>query len=552
MKKIVLIIGAIVLLGLAVLAGTTLFAETTINKASFDCPTVMVTSGSSTVASGNPCWGNSATVEQGNDLHVRVYYHNTGNEIARNVRIKLFPEESSVNKSQQFSASIFSSNGDVVIGTAVVNVKQPTRFTFSGAATWYTNDAKGRSSFLNNQTIDKLFSSDGLFIGDVLPGPEHRGSLVLTYKLTNPNEPLEKFDSLTTFSVGTSPAEKVSDDSAQVRGFVAPRGNVLKVSFEYGETSNLGKELVANTNQVATAEIKRTLNLLDPNTTYFYRFCAESDALKRCGVISSFTTKTPFVAAPVEDKTPVEDVVEDTTEEEVAEEVSEETVVDNTVSIPLEENEISFVYLGIDNGIHTVESNEYVTYTVRYGNTDRNLRKVGMYIDLPKDLEFISTDQGVYIASEHAVAIDEKTLPADLEGSFFIHMRTPVLEGEHVPILATATLTYRNPDSGARETATSYDVDHVYGIVAPVEEVDNSNLAALAGGTSVTVNGFLLILLVLIVALEVVLLTREYPHFLPLVIHPHFKKDKKKVSQDIAYRYQSPNKVVTYYGHLGN
>lgn len=553
MKKIVIILGLLGFLVLVTLVGRNLLAATNINKAIFDCPTVMVSSGSSVVAPGNPCWGSQTEAEHGNDLQVRVYYHNTGKEIARNVRIKLFPKESSVNRSQQFSASIFADNGDVVIGSAVVNVKQPTKFIFSGGAIWYTNDARGQSSLLDSQTIQQLFSANGLKIGDVLPGPEHRGSLVLTYKLSSPSDPINSFDNPGNFSVGTSPVKNVSTNSAQLNGFVAPRGNILKTSFEYGETVSLGRSIIANQNQTSASEISRTITLLEKNKTYYYRFCAESGVVKRCGVTSSFSTKNIVaVSSPVVEKP----VLPDPIKEGIAPNIPEviEPQVDNTVSIPLDENNVSFVYIGIDNGVHTFEPNEYVTYTVRFGNTDKNLHQVGIYIDLPRELEFVSSNEGSYITSEHAVVLDEKSLAANLAGSFFIHMKTPMVEGEHVPVLATAALTYRNPDSGARETATSYDVDHVYGVkISEIEEVDNTSLAALVGGVDVSINGFLLILLFLVVALEMVLLSKEYPHFLPLAIHPNLKKMRTRgIKEDIPYRYKSPNKVKNYYGHLGS
>ncbi len=282
---------------------------------------------------------------------------------------------------------------------------------------------------------------------------------VTTQTATTNNQPTEY-----QLIVGTSPTTAITNVSALLSGYLDPRGEVTDSYFVYGKTTAMNQS--TQTVRRSTAGlIQIPVDNLDPGTRYYAQHCASNILREECGIVVSFITKTgPGAAAAV-------DGASDTALE------NEATIEYFEVIIPVPS---SFVSLAIQNGVSAMQTGDVLTYEITYDNqSDETLRDGILYVELPQDLNFLDTTRGDYSPTDHAISYEFGTIAIRESGTIFVTMQLPQYEDDRVPVVATARLVHQNPDNGAREGATAYDVDTRYHTLA---EERQDALAASAFG----------------------------------------------------------------------
>jgi uncharacterized repeat protein (TIGR01451 family) len=179
-KKIVSLLAVVAFaLPLSVLAATSL------NTDSKDYATLRVTN-STTNGSPTESWVRSTTATGGDTVSFAVYYHNTGNETARNVRIKLSSPSGTSQSSYTLTATVDADNASAVSGSATVSITgNPESLQFLGVR-WYPNQTQGAQTPIpSGQSGSAIFSSSGLSIGDIAPGWGAQGSVVIGFRVND-------------------------------------------------------------------------------------------------------------------------------------------------------------------------------------------------------------------------------------------------------------------------------------------------------------------------------------------------------------------------------
>jgi hypothetical protein len=145
------------------------------------------------VESGNnKCWKSIDSGLPGDTILVRLYYHNTSTDTARNVR--LFLSGNDCGNMHFFSGNLNADNitGLIPIGfSQLINKKS---FDFFGMdarfldAYWFKDQDNIPSALLYKQKGNEIISDKGLFIGDIAPGSrkgsfEHQGLVIVKFRL---------------------------------------------------------------------------------------------------------------------------------------------------------------------------------------------------------------------------------------------------------------------------------------------------------------------------------------------------------------------------------
>ena len=161
MKKIIVGFFAIAIL----ISSKEVFASTW-NGDSKDCRGLTIVNATTQEGYGDPCWiSTSVSFDAGDTVNVRVYYHNTGSQTARNTKVSLNAPVGSSSNTKTFSASISSDQGDLYLGSVTAKLSSSQNITINSVK-WYTNNtAVTRTNLLNGQSGSEILG-DGLFIGD--------------------------------------------------------------------------------------------------------------------------------------------------------------------------------------------------------------------------------------------------------------------------------------------------------------------------------------------------------------------------------------------------
>lgn len=228
-----------------------------------------------------------ASVAPGEVGAIGVYYKNTGNETATNVRIKISPRNSSSKTNHSFSGSVTADNANTMGGSANIEIQsgsQELRFV-SGSMVLYTNPNSSPATPLGTES--DIFSSQGLLIGNVPAG--HEGLLVAHFAAGNTQASVAP-------SVVTLAPQQVTISSALLRGWFDGNGISTRTWFEYSTSQSS----VSNGSGTPTSKITRgsgsgnfsdSVTGLNTYTTYYYRACAENTFNQTvCDGIQSFRT----------------------------------------------------------------------------------------------------------------------------------------------------------------------------------------------------------------------------------------------------------------------
>lgn len=156
----------------------------------------------------------------------------------------------------------------------------------------------------------------------------------------------------------------------------------------------------------------------------------------------------------------------------------------------------------INNGAQNVCVDDIAKFVVEYKNISNIvLTNAILHIDIPKDVEFRSTGAGVYNKADNTITINVGTLNPEQSG--VISFDGVVLDSaaNRDLLVVPATLSFENPNNGARETAVAY------GLATTQNCVRNNNLAGFAFGSGFfpnTLIGWLILILVLLTLVYII------------------------------------------------
>ncbi len=239
--------------------------------------------------SDNSQWGTSISASAGEAVSFAIYYHNTSDEIARNVRVRLTPQNTGTGMNHTFTAYILSDNAPQVVGTATVNLSSEQSIYYADALAWYPNRGSlGNYPLLNGQTGSDIFTQNGLYIGDIAPGWGTQGNVTLTFWVSDNTQ-----QQGSKASVNTNSATNITYSSAILNCYVNPNGTSDTVRwFEWGETQSFGNISSRQNHGSSAMSFSNLASALKENTTYYYRCVAQNSNGTSYGNTLSFTTNS--------------------------------------------------------------------------------------------------------------------------------------------------------------------------------------------------------------------------------------------------------------------
>lgn len=288
------------------------------------------------------CWSPTVSMNQGQVVSVRVYYHNTGNETAQDTRIRLAPQNNPAVNSKIFAGGVWASNANLDLGYATVTIPGiPQTITYiPGTAAWFPDQAVTTPQYLSASQEAALFSSNGVSIGNILadstcPSSQtfcHQGSVVARFQIgTTPTQTIyacndhldndgdglidypadpgcssytdnDEFNTITQqayVTATTQPATNITQTSATLNGSYATNQSSSTNWFEWGTAQSLGNQTTMQYINASSGTMQAFISGLMPNTTYYFRACADTTATAQtCGTILSFVTTTQIQNAP--------------------------------------------------------------------------------------------------------------------------------------------------------------------------------------------------------------------------------------------------------------
>ncbi|MBI5885300.1 MAG: hypothetical protein HZB85_01800 [Deltaproteobacteria bacterium] len=142
----------------------------------------------STECTGLTCQSTTTKAHVGDTITFRIYYHNTTNAVAENVKIKLnLPQDFS--NVLLISSSVWSDNThSPVIGTVNVNLSsQGSLRLISKSVQWHPNQSSNPMPLLYKQSGDEIVRDSGLYLGNIVgPGWDTQGYLVVSARVEEP------------------------------------------------------------------------------------------------------------------------------------------------------------------------------------------------------------------------------------------------------------------------------------------------------------------------------------------------------------------------------
>ncbi|MEO5646278.1 MAG: hypothetical protein ABIO57_00720 [Candidatus Paceibacterota bacterium] len=247
---------------LTLVIGVALFSTTAFAAASLNSPgqmsTVTVTNATTqpcNFGSIDGCWKSSTTAQPGDMIAVHLYFKNTGDQTATDVKLGVQPSRSGTHVT--FNGGVAATNAPRATGTATVTLSQDTTITNmpqNGAyqADWYSS-ANGAPQPVNT---DQLFGG-GFPIGNLSAGQQ--GVLVVRFKVNGE-------------TIVTPPAQTCAINAFDANPNTIVNGNSSTLSWnttncQYVNITALGSTVGSNLNPTDT-------KVVTPNSTRTYTLTA--------------------------------------------------------------------------------------------------------------------------------------------------------------------------------------------------------------------------------------------------------------------------------------
>ena len=310
MKKLYKLFGALIAVT-AIFVGTQAIAAggfAALNTHPQDLLTVTVKNVTK-VGTNTQGWGPSVSADAGDIIGVQVYYHNSGNDVARNVRVHIDPVTSAQGTNFQVSGGVTALNASPAFGGASVNLTSAQTFTYiPGSAVWRPDQMFTSSRPFPNGDGDNFVSQGGVSIGDIQPDPfqnqfMHQGVVVANFRVGNatppppPPPPPAQCPTIATVSgVPVTPTVATFSGSLVSMG-TAPSATVF---FEYSTNATLtGAARTSDQARTTTSSVTDTVGGLIPDTTYFFRAVVTSPNCRGEGAVLSLHTPANPIIPPV-------------------------------------------------------------------------------------------------------------------------------------------------------------------------------------------------------------------------------------------------------------
>lgn len=282
-------------------------------------------------------------------------------------------------------------------------------------------------------------------------------------------------------SVYTGAPTNVGQTSARLNGSLIQSGGYnTQVYFQWGTTQGFGA--TTNSQNAGSASVSvpffDTLTGLSANTTYYYRAVATNSSGTVYGDTQSFSTVSATTYVPPTVVTVVKGVGSGS----------------NLVMLEVNSNQPINACVG-----------NMVNYLVHYKNiSGRRLDNAVLQVLLPTDVEFQSTNPGIYNASDHTITLSIGTLAKEQEGTMNVVGLVSRSAINRNLIVASATIAFTDPSTTSQESAIAYGLGNTNNCA--------NSLAGLAlfgnGFWPTTLIGWLVLILVLL--LLIYLATRLY------------------------------------------
>jgi hypothetical protein len=320
----------------------------------------------------------------------------------------------------------------------------------------------------------------------------------------------------------------LTSTSGRLNGTVVNAGSSnTTLYFEWGtDSSNLfNRTTDQTTNSNGTVTYFDTLRNLSTNTTYYYRAVSKTSngAIYR-GDIKQFRLVAGAVATPSTGTTTV--VTRPTTTTTVVTQAVAPTQ-DRGIVVGVGTNMVQLRYTNnnqfstntgsfnnttqVNNGVQNVCVDDTTKFVVEYKNISATvLSNAILHIDIPKDVEFKSSSAGVYNKADNTITVNVGTLNPDQIGTVSFDGLVLSSAANRDLLVVPATLSFENPNNGARETAVAY------GLATSQNCTRNTNLAGFALGSGFfpsTLFGWLLLVLALV---ALVYLVRRWMMLAPM------------------------------------
>lgn len=290
------------------LSGASLVYAASFNNDPLDYQTLRVGNTTQSPYSTSANWGTSVNGNAGDIINFAIYYHNTSNETATNVRVTLSPQNSGTGTTQTFTATLRADNVPTLTATATVYLSSSQSINYDpGSVVWRPNQTTYNSqTLLNGQTGDEIFSAGGLYLGDIAPGWSTQGSVVVAYRVSGtPSSSTTTAPPTTTSYTTTSSTtnypivttylpEAIGNGYAVLRGYASPNGTPdVTRWFEWGTSQSYLTNQTIKTNQGnSVQDFSQTISSLAPNTTYYYRAVAQNSYGTSYGTVLSFSSSS--------------------------------------------------------------------------------------------------------------------------------------------------------------------------------------------------------------------------------------------------------------------
>jgi hypothetical protein len=274
-------------------------------------------------------------------------------------------------------------------------------------------------------------------------------------------------------SVYTGAPNSVTQTSAHLNGVLSQSGTYSsQVYFQWGTTTGYG----FTTNQQyagssSSAPFVDTITGLTSNTIYHYRAVATNSSGTFYGDDQSFSTIPVVVNVPPQVVTVVRTVGGSGSD---------------LVSLDINNNQAINVCVG-----------NIVNYLVTYKNiSGHTLNNAVLQVLLPQDVDFQSSNPGIYNVADHTITLSIGTLAKDQTGTMNVTgtvLRTAINRNL---IVASATIAFTNPVNASQESAIAYGLGNT-------NNCSNNSLAGLAlfgdGFWPTTLIGWLFLILILLI-----------------------------------------------------